>query len=86
MSSLRLRTKVAIMVNRELARLATNAGARFLDMWPAFSRDGILDATLFFDGDHMNRRSSELTLAALLRDLLDRRGAPVPAGQRVDFT
>jgi len=85
MSSLRLRTKVSILVNRELERLAANASARFLDLWPAFSRGGILDATFFFDGDHMNRRSSQVTLAALFRDLLERRAAPVPNDQRVDF-
>jgi hypothetical protein len=85
-SSLRLRTKVTILVNRELERLAANAGARYLDMWPQFSRGGILDASLFLDGDHMNRRSSELTLAALLRDLVDRRGAPVTGDQRFDFS
>jgi hypothetical protein len=86
MSSLRLRTKVTIVVNRELERLAANAGARYLDMWPQFSRGGILDASLFLDGDHMNRRSSELTLATLLRDLADRRGAPVTDEQRFDFS
>ncbi len=85
-SSLRLRTKVTIVVNRELRRLALSAGARYLDMWSAFSRNGILDATLSLDGDHLNRRSSELTLDALLRDVLERRGAPIPNERRFDFS
>ncbi len=76
MSSAKLRYKVAILINRTLEKLARENGARFLDMWPKTVVGGVVDPRLELDGDHLNRGAVDLTLHALLNDLVAADGLP----------
>jgi lysophospholipase L1-like esterase len=67
-----LRYKVALTINAQYRALCERQGVRYLDMWAATTKDGLLDPQFEFDGDHLNKFAAHLTMRAVLADLAAR--------------
>lgn len=66
-----VRSKLALLVNRELAAACARLGFAYVDIWPETTVHGVLRPEFALDGIHLNRKAAKISLEKIAAALVD---------------